>query len=134
MLESWRQVWRDGFAPILPLDGLEALAVALREDDKRLVQGCTTTPPPLLCVQDWPIEAGDCFAYMGAVTLGGFGKATVGECEEFFAKCCHEADQLLGEPAACRTFLNFWDDCPRQEASKLLLEEVERTISSRKGA
>jgi hypothetical protein len=133
MLESWRLVWRSGFAPILPIDGLKALATALLTDDKRLVQGSTTTPPPLMCVQDWPVEAGDCFGYIGAVTHGGFGVATVGECEEFFAKCCYEADQALGEPAACRWFLNWYDDTPRDTMRRELLEEVELIINGRKG-
>jgi hypothetical protein len=133
MLESWRLVWRSGFAPILPIDGLKALATALLTDDKRLVQGSTTTPPPLMCVQDWPVEAGDCFGYISAVTHGGFGVATVGECEEFFAKCCYEADQALGEPAACRWFLNWYDDTPRDTMRRELLEEVELIINGRKG-
>lgn len=131
-MESWRQVWREGFAPLLPIDGLEALSVALRDDDKRLVQGATTTPPPLMCVQDWPVEAGDALCFIGASTLGGFGVATVGECEEFFAKCCFEADQKLGEPAACRWFLNWYDDTPRDEMRRELLAEVAKEIIRRK--
>lgn len=130
-MNLWRQVWRDGFAPILPIDGLTALATALREDDKKLIQGATTTPLPLMCVMDWPVEAGDCLAFMGAVTHGGFGTATVGECEEFFAKCCYEADQLLGEPAACRWLLNWYDDTPRDEMRRELLAEVESVLENR---
>ena len=58
-------------------------------------------------------------------------EATVGQCEEFFAKCCFEADQSLGEPAACRHFLNWFDDTPRDEMRRELLAEVELTLAGR---
>ena len=35
-MESWRTVWREGFAPVLSLKGLEALRDALAADDPRL--------------------------------------------------------------------------------------------------
>src|SRR4051812_30523867 len=57
IMESWRKVWREGFAPQLSTSGLEALRKALHEDDPRLIQGATTSPPPLQCVQDWPVDA-----------------------------------------------------------------------------
>lgn len=141
ILESWRQVWRNGFVPILPRAGLEALRNALIADDPRLMQGCTTSPPPLMCVQDWPCEGGCLLGFIGAAVSGGFademptGKqtnrnaATVGTVEEFFARCCFEADQRLGEPAACRWLLNFWDDTPRTEAFRELLGEVELALA-----
>lgn len=127
-MESWRNVWREGFAPVLSTPGLTALRDALRGDDNRLTQGSTTTPPPLLCVQDWPCE--------GACTLGfcgwqGEGLQTVGEVEEFFAKSCYEADHRLGEPAACRHFLNWFDDSPRDEMRRDLLAEVELALAVR---
>jgi hypothetical protein len=56
-MESWRLVWREGICPCLATPGLEALRDALRADDRRLTQGSSTTPPPNLCVQDWPVEA-----------------------------------------------------------------------------
>ena len=56
---------------------------------------------------------------------------TVGQVEEFFARCCFEADQRLGEAAACRWFLNWFDDTPRDEMRQELLAEVERAIADR---
>ena len=50
-MDSWRKVWRDGLAPLISTEGLEALRTALCDDDARLLQGATTTPPPLQCVQ-----------------------------------------------------------------------------------
>jgi hypothetical protein len=127
-MERWREVWRDGFAGVLPTDALEALAVALRDDDPKLTQGSTTTPPPLMCVQDWPVEAACALGYCG---WQGEDLETVGQVEEFFARLCFEADQRLGEPAACRWFLNWFDDTPRGEMRRELLAEVELTLAGR---
>jgi hypothetical protein len=130
-MESWKQVWRDGIAPILPTAGLEALATALETDDPRLVQGATTTPPPLLCVQDWPVEA--CCA-LGFCGWQGDGLSTVGQVEEFFAKCCFEIDERQDEHAACRWFLNWFDDTPRDRMRAELLPEVRRELERRAAA
>ena len=127
-MESWRTVYRNGFAPILPTAGLEYAAEILRNDDKRLLQGATTKPPGMACVEDWPCEGG-CFLAMCGL---GNGLETVGEVQAFFAQACFDADQLLKESAACRYFLNWADDTPRDEMRRELLMEVERTLAERK--
>ena len=127
-MESWRSTWRNGFAKVLPLNGLESLRDALRSDDTRLTQGSTTTPPPLKCVEDWPVEATCAIGFCG---WQGEELDTVGEVEEFFAKACFDADAQLGEPAACRWFLDWFDDTPRDEMRRELLAEVELAISAR---
>jgi hypothetical protein len=127
-MESWRKVWREGLAPQLSVAALEALRDGLLNDDPQLLQGATTTPPPLQCVQDWPVEAACVLGYCG---WQGDGLETVAEVEEFFAQACYEADQRLGEPAACRWFLNWYDDTPRDEMRRLLLAEVNRTLVRR---
>lgn len=123
-------VWREGFAPVLSTTGLSALREALRSDDSRLTQGSTTTPPPLMCVRDWPVEAACALGFCG---WQGEGLETVGDVEEFFAKVCYEADVRLGEPAACRWFLNWFDDTPRDDMRRELRDEVERTLAERIG-
>lgn len=120
-MESWRLVWRQGFVPSLSVDALSALRDALSSDSPRLTQGSTTTPPPLMCVQDWPCEAACALGYCG---WQGDKLETVGEVEEYFARACFEADQRLGEPAACRRFLCWFDDTPRTEMRRELLAEV----------
>ena len=55
----------------------------------------------------------------------------MGEVEEYFARSCLEADERLGEAAACRWFLNWFDDTPREEMRDELLGEVERAIEAR---
>ena len=127
-MESWRLVWREGFAPVLSTTSLMALREALISDDARLSQGSTTTPPPLMCVHDWPVEAACALGYCG---WQGDGLETVGKVEEFFARTCYEADVRLGEPAACRWFLNWFDDTPRHEMRCELLDEVELILSER---
>ena len=127
-MDSWRKVWRDGLAPLISTAGLEALATALHDDDARLLQGATTTPPPLQCVQDWPVEAACALGYCG---WQGEGLESVAEVEEYFARLCFEVDQRLGEPAACRWFLNWFDETPRDEMRRMLLAEVNRAAARR---
>lgn len=127
-MESWRKGWREGFAPILSTAGLEAVLKALESDDMRLVQGATTTPPPLMCVQDWPVEAACILGFCG---WQGDGLTTVGEVELHFANVCFLADQRLGSPAECRWFLNFWDDTPRDELRREMIGEVKLALNTR---
>jgi hypothetical protein len=70
---------------------------------------------------------------MGAMAMGGLHPstiaATVEEVEEYFARICYEADKLLGEPAAIRYFLNWFDETPRDTMLRKLLLEVSRSIA-----
>ena len=100
-------------------------------DDPRLLQGATSSPPPLACVQDWPIEGACALGYCG---WQGDGLETVSQVEEFFAQVCFEVDKTLGEPAACRWFLNWFDDTPRDEMRRELLIELQRTLAQRLSA
>jgi hypothetical protein len=127
-VEGWRKAWRDGIAPQLSQAGLEALHRALETDDACLLQGATTSPPPLQCVQERPVEAACVLGYCG---WKGEGLISVAEVEEFFAHACFGADQRLGEPAACRWFLNWFDDTPREDMRRQLLFEVKRTLAQR---
>ena len=128
-MENWQIVWREGIAPQLSTTGLEALEQALAEDDSRLMQGATTAPPPLQCMQRCGIE-GACA--VGFCAWQGDGLETVGELEAFFAQVCFETDQRLGEPTACRRFLNWFDDTPRTVMRHRFLEEVRRTLRRRR--
>jgi hypothetical protein len=79
--------------------------------------------------QECPVE-GAC--PVGYSAWQGDGRETVGEAEDFFAKVMFEADLKIGEPAACRWFLNHWDDTPREEARRSLLAEVRRVLYLRR--
>ena len=125
---NWKTVLKDGFFPLWPTEHLERLLVALQTDDIRLTQGSTTTPPPLMSVQDWPCEA-CCLVAFGS-TEDPFN-STVGEVEKAFAKACFDADSLLGAPAACRHLLNAFDDAPRGEIFRELAAEVKAELGRR---
>jgi hypothetical protein len=125
VIESWRKVWREGLVRQLSVKCLEALRRGLLEDDPGLLQGATSKPPPLQGVQEWPVVAACALGYCG---WRGEGLETVAEVEEFFARACFEADRLLGEPAACRWFLNWFDDTPREQMRQLLLAELDRAL------
>lgn len=128
-MESWRKVLREGLAPLLSTRALEALQAALVSDDVRLLQCFTTSPPPLQTLQDWPVEAACPIGYCG---WQGEGLETVGEVETYFARICAECDQRLGEPAACRWFINWVDETPRAEMRQLLAAEIETILQERR--
>lgn len=125
-MRSWQIVFESGFLPLWSNETLERALAALDGDDHRLTQGSTTTPP-LMCVSDWSCEACDLIAFC---SVEDPFESTVGEVEEGFARACFEADQRLGEPAACRWFLNFWDDEPRgslfEEVAVVIRQELRR--------
>jgi len=127
-VESWRSVFRRGFAPLLSTESLEALERALEQDDPFLIQDATTRPVPLQCTQDWPCEGACLIGYAGWAT----GECnTVGEVAEFFSQKCVEADQRLGAFGQCAPLLNYFDDTPREEAFPQLLGEVRRALGER---
>jgi len=125
-LESWRYTWREGIVPQLSRRHLQVLRDGLVNNDSRIVQGATCQPPPLQYVRDWPVEAACGLGYCG---WQGDNLGTVAELEEFFARVCFEIDQRLGEPAACRWFLNWFDETPRELMIAALLAEVERALA-----
>jgi hypothetical protein len=128
-MESWRKVWREGFVPHLSTAGLTSLETALAQDDLRLLQGSTTTPPPLQCLEHCLVEGCCVLGYCG---WQGDGLETIGEVEEYFAQLCFEADRALGEPAACRWFLNWYDDTAREQMRQDLLQEVRLALAQRR--
>jgi hypothetical protein len=128
-MESWRHAWRNGVQPLMSTKALEALKRAIKLDSPELLQGATTSPPPLRCVQDWPVEGACLIAFAG---WQGEGLTTVADVEEYFARICFDADERLGEPAACRWILNHYDDTPRYVVFEQLLEEIEAELHRRK--
>jgi len=124
-MENWQRIWRRGLAPRLSRRGLEILRIALLRDDPRLVQGRTMSPPPVLGLREAEVEAACALGFCG---WHGAGCVTVGALEAFFEELCTGADEALGEPAACRQFLDWFDSTPRTAMRRRLLEEVEQTL------
>lgn len=125
-MEKWRNVWRRGIAPQLPLAGLRALLTALVEDDPRLVQALTCVPTPLSINADRPIERACAVCFAG----WNNGIGNVGDLTEFFDETCSTADSQFDEPAKCRYFLNWFDDTPREIMRRELIPEVELAIKA----
>ena len=127
-MESWRKLWRDAVVPLLSDNALKVLREALVTDDPRLIQGATTIPPPLHCVQDWDAE-GACLVGFGG--WQGEELCTVGEVGKYVAQMCYDIDAAVGEAAACRWLLNWFDETPRPDVIRQLIPEVELAISQR---
>jgi hypothetical protein len=128
VIETWQQVWRDGIAPSLSTAELEILRAGLEQNDGRLVQGAVTFPPPLEVLADHAVERACALGYCG---WQADGLITVALVDEFFNRICQEAGSRLGDPAACRWFLNWFDEAPRSGMRRKLLAEVCRTLSQR---
>lgn len=131
MNEAAKKVWVEGFQSQFSTEALQSLAEALEVDDPRLTQGSTTVPPPLMCFQDWAVEGCCGVAWSGVEECGGFSEATAGEVEECFARYCFNADKRMGEPAACRHWLNWFDDTPRHQMRAELLALVQEELQRR---
>ncbi|MFL5244874.1 MAG: hypothetical protein ACJ8FY_22460 [Gemmataceae bacterium] len=128
-MNTWQQVWHQGLAPSLSTPALEALHTALVKDDPRVIQGATTLPPPIDGVQSWPVEAACVIGFSG---WQGHGLESVAQVEQFFACVCSQAEERLGETAASRWFLNWYDTTARTEVRHQLLAEVEKVLEERR--
>jgi hypothetical protein len=127
-MEKWRRIWREGLAPQISKCGLQALERALIHDDARLLQGTTCYPPLLDALRDREVE-GTCA--IGFCAWQGDGLNQIGQVEEYFQQVCDAADAILNEPAACRYFLNWFDDAPREDMRRELLAEVSLALRER---
>jgi hypothetical protein len=127
-MEAWRTVWRRGFAPGLMTEGLESLRQALVDDDIRLIQSATTQPPANERLLGCQADAACAVTFCG---WQGEQLSTVGQLDVFFNRICFEADCRLGDSAASRWFLNWYDHTPRDEMRQALLPEVERELLAR---
>jgi hypothetical protein len=131
---SWRETFRRGIVPQLSRRQLERLRKAVADNDPRLLQGATTQPPPLQCVQDWPVEAaclmGFCGWMPGDTAKDPCELETVADVEEAFAQMAFRCDEMIGIPAGCRFFMNPYDDWTREEMRLNLLPEIDRAIAA----
>lgn len=131
MSESWKKVFHEGFAPSFTIPQLQFLRALVANNQESLIQGGTCVPEPLACVLDFPVESACFVAAAGVYEHDGFGHATVEEVENFFARACYECDERLGEPLACRWFLNYFDETPREHLLAELLPELDKAIASK---
>ncbi len=126
-MERWQRIWRMGIGPRLSPAALEKLRNGLAKNDARLIQGRTTTPPALAGLEGADVEAACAIGYAG---WRGEGHDTVGALSSYFEAVCSAVDGDLGEPAACRHFLDWFDATPRETMRRRLLDEVTQTIQT----
>ncbi len=137
VIPTWAAIWRKA-ARHLSRAGLERLREALLADDARLIQGRTCDLDPQTPLYDvlhgWCGRRGH--PVVNACPLGycgwqGDGLETVGEVEDFFAEVAVRTGAEAGDDFAIRLFTGWWDETPREESRRLLLEEVERSLAER---
>src|SRR5262249_14284745 len=128
-MESWRKVWRGGFSPLFFTVGGGGLGGGLENHPTPAPHRSGPPPPPPVSLAEW--AAGEAACALVFCAWKGEGLETVGEGEQFFASFCFDADSPLGEPAACRYFLNWFDDTPRTQMRQELLAEVELVLAQR---
>lgn len=124
--ELWQKTFEDGFCPFLNDQQLKALEKALETDDPSLLQCRTTSPSPASWNYDNCVEGACAISYCG---WQGSGLKKVGEVEVFFAQLCYACDMALGEQAACKYFLNWFDDLPRERMRPALLASVQGVLA-----
>lgn len=127
-MKAWRKFWREGLSPLLGTSALHSLAAALERDDPRLMQNGTTWPPASDVTS---LEAVQAACAIGWCAWHDEGLQTVGAVDHRFQQLCQAADERLGERAACRFFLNWFDETPRAEMRQQLLAETLRTLRQR---
>ena len=125
-MESWRLVWRDGFAPVLTTDRAGGPPRRPRGGRPPADAGLHDHPAPAACA----CRTGRSRPPARSATAAGraTGWRPSARSRSSSPACCFEADQRLGEPAACRWFLNWFDDTPRDEMRRELLAEVELAL------
>lgn len=126
-IEKWRKVWRQSISKRLGTRALLVLEAALKIDDPRLIQGAISSPAPLDSLRDCQVK-GTCL--IGFCGWQAEGRETVGEVESYFHAICDACEADSQEPAICRYFLNWFDDCPRDEMRREMLAEVRLALAA----
>lgn len=117
-----------GFEPQLSTRALLEMRRGLREDDPRLTQHFTTVPATMGLASNLPMEGGCPLAY--GLWLGD-GLKTICEVEQRWCDLVKEADRRLGNDGSYDCFMTWVDHMPRAEMCRLLLEEVELSLTGR---
>jgi len=130
-----RIVFEEGFAPQFSTETLILFQYALEENSDKIVQGSTTVPFPMLCLHDWPISGADAIGSLVWQQQYDWAEGiTVGDVEEGFARACFECDKAMNEPAACRYFINWFDEGNRGEVFAELSKWIDDIITERRKA
>jgi len=132
MNELWRSVLQDGLLPVMTSDQIRCVLACLLHNDGRLIQGATTSPPPLKAVASDPVERA-CLVGMAVWQLqDGF---TVGETDKGYVRLLGQTDRLYekhhSNHQASRWFLSWFDDTSRDEMRAELIPELKAELERR---
>lgn len=128
-MEAWRYCLQHGLLPLLEADTIGAMLAALQGG--QVAPGDTCIPEPLQANADLPVTECCIMALPGLLAHGGFGQATVGQVETAFARLCGQVDARLGQPAATRYLINWFDETPPAVSLPLVAEELRIEIQRR---
>lgn len=127
-MEKWRQAWREGIAPCLLDEELQALRDALATNDPALIQGCTAHSDPRTgCLE------GGCA--IGLAAWRGRGLRTMAEADRAFTATFDAAEVRLASTVldlSPQEFVDWFDLQPMEEVRPALLAEVERALAGRR--
>lgn len=127
-LQRWQRVFRLGIAPAIPTAALIELRAALAADDPKIIQGAVTSPAPLDSLRSVAVHGSD---VIGFAAMVGFGLRTVGEVVAHYHAVCEAADVSLRESHACRWFLVWYDETPRDAMRAALMAEIDAVLVDR---
>ncbi len=125
-MESWIQAWRDGIAPLLPIEGLMALEKSLMENDPTLIQRTTILRTPYS--ESNKVEYACLIGYAG---WRGKNLHTAEEVIKFFDEICLQCELKTNDEFAFCSFLDTYDEWKRTEMIKNMLPEIQAEIKKR---
>lgn len=127
--KPWQVVLRRGLFPQLTTADLKTLAVAVEEDDGRLIQKWSVVPNGPGSFTKYA-ECGCLISYVGIFSRG---IELVMDVQGWFGRVCSEVDNFFdGGSGEVRYLLNWWDDTDRAEALAALGAEVRAELKRRK--
>jgi hypothetical protein len=125
-MEGWRKVWRQGIVPLVGEKGLRALQAALRDDDKRLVQGMTIDPQSEWVPSSWEPSGACLIAYCG---WQGQNLDSIAKVQRFFDRIVDAASlKLLAWDVEVSDLVEWYDETDRPTMRRELLAEVDRAL------
>jgi len=130
-----RIVFEKGFAPQFSTETLILFQYALEENSDKIVQGSTTVPAPSLALSDWPCQSACAIGSLAWEQQYGWEDGvTVSEIDEAFIASAMKCDALMNEQAACRYFLNWFDEGDRATVFAELSKWIDDIITERRKA
>jgi len=121
--ENWRHVWREHIVPQLSEQELIFVRDALVRDDRALITGHSYLPRHPRMQEEPEAACLLCYGPWKARKL-----STSDQLDLVFAQICHGVDESMGQIGGCHHFLCWYDDAPRHEMRREMLQEVKLAL------